>query len=461
LKLTVKTEPVATREVLLTIEPDPETMEKAMRKSARDISRMRPVPGFRHGKAPYGMVESIFGRELILNEALNDIASDLYREAVKEAGLEPMEAGQLEIDSQDPVVLHVNVPLLPEVTLGDYKAIHVEPEPDVTISEAQIANEIEAVRRRHATYETVERAAQMGDQLAANSKGTSEGETLFDQKDLSIDLDEQVPPPGFAEALVGALAGETREFSLTYPSDYQDTNLAGKNVHFEVTVKAVRQVNLPAVDDDLAKMAGDYETVSDLREGLAKSLKEREENAARQRETNAAVEALVAGAKVEFPAAALKHELDALINRRRSSVTQVGFAWERYLAMIGRTEEEMREELRPAAEQNLTRRLALEKFAQAENISVEGDELAAAVNNFASMYGDRAEQVQQQVMRSNAMLSIYGDVLVQKAVRHLTALATGREEEIVAPAAEDKTADAADSAEVETEQTTEDKTETQ
>jgi len=220
-------------------------------------------------------------------------------------------------------------------------------------------------------------------------------------------------------------------------------------------------VNLPAVDDDLAKMAGDYETVSDLREGLAKSLKEREENAARQRETNAAVEALVAGAKVEFPAAALKHELDALINRRRSSVTQVGFAWERYLAMIGRTEEEMREELRPAAEQNLTRRLALEKFAQAENISVEGDELAAAVNNFASMYGDRAEQVQQQVMRSNAMLSIYGDVLVQKAVRHLTALATGREEEIVAPAAEDKTADAADSAEVETEQTTEDKTETQ
>jgi len=207
LKLTVKTEPVATREVLLTIEPDPETMEKAMRKSARDISRMRPVPGFRPGKAPYGMVERIFGRELILNEALNDIASDLYREAVKEAGLEPMEAGQLEIDSQDPVVLHVNVPLLPEVTLGDYKAIHVEPEPDVTISEAQIANEIEAVRRRHATYETVERAAQMGDQLAANSKGTSEGETLFDQKDLSIDLDEQVPPPGFAEALVGALAG--------------------------------------------------------------------------------------------------------------------------------------------------------------------------------------------------------------------------------------------------------------
>ena len=104
MKLTVKTESVATREVLLTIEPDPETMNSAMRKTARDISRVRPVPGFRPGKAPYGMVERIFGRELILNEALNDIANDLFSEAVKEAGIEPFEAGKLEIDSQDPVV---------------------------------------------------------------------------------------------------------------------------------------------------------------------------------------------------------------------------------------------------------------------------------------------------------------------------------------------------------------------
>jgi len=173
LKLTVKTEPVATREVLLTIEPDPETVNSAMRKTARDISRVRPVPGFRPGKAPYNMVERIFGRELILTEALNDIANDLFREAVKEAGIEPFQAGKLEIDSQDPVVVHVNVPLVPEVTLGDYKEIHVAPEPEVTISEAQIAQEIETVRKRHATYETVERAAQMGDQLAASSKGSA------------------------------------------------------------------------------------------------------------------------------------------------------------------------------------------------------------------------------------------------------------------------------------------------
>jgi trigger factor len=459
LKLTVKTEPVATREVVLTIEPDPETINSAMRKTAREISRVRPVPGFRPGKAPYGMVERIFGRELILNEALNDIANDLYQEAVKEAGIEPLEAGKLEIDSQDPVVLHVNVPLMPEVMLGDYRALHIEPEPDVTIGEAQIAQEIEVVRRRHATYETVERAAQMGDQLAASSKGTSGGETLFDQNDVSIELREEVPPPGFAEALVGAIAGETREFSLTYPDDYQDKSLAGKNVQFTVTAKAVRQVNLPAIDDDLAKMAGDYETVADLREGLAKSLKEREESAARERETNAAVEALVSGSTVDYPAAALTHEVDSLLNRRRASVTQVGFAWDRYLTMVDRTEEEMREELRPAAEKSLVRRLVLEKYAQAENLNVEGAELAAAVNNIASAYGERAEQVQQQLMRSNAMLSIYGDLLLHKATDHLSAIATGRAEKAPADAG-DKAEDSAsvDSAD---EQPAEDKTEAQ
>jgi len=428
LKLTVKTEPVATREVLLTIEPDPETVNSAMRKTARDISRVRPVPGFRPGKAPYNMVERIFGRELILTEALNDIANDLFREAVKEAGIEPFQAGKLEIDSQDPVVVHVNVPLVPEVTLGDYKEIHVAPEPEVTISEAQIAQEIETVRKRHATYETVERAAQMGDQLAASSKGTSEGETLFDYNDLSIDLRDDAPPPGFAEALVGAVAGETREFSLTYPEDYAEENLAGKNVQFTVTVKAVRQVNLPSVDDDLAKMAGDYETLAELREGLAKSLKDREENAAREREANAAVEALMGLSSVEYPAAALHNEVDSLLSRRRANIQQIGFAWDRYLAMVGRTEEELREELRPAAEKSLVQRLVLEKFAQAENLNVEGAELAAAVNNIASAYGERSEQVQQQLMRSNAMVSIYGDILLRKAVQHLTALATGRAE---------------------------------
>ncbi len=426
MKLTVKTEPVATCEVLLTIEPDPETINSAMRKTAREISRVRPVHGFRPGKAPYGMVERIFGRELILNEALNDIANDLFREAVKEAGIEPFEAGKLEIDSQDPLVLHVNVPLVPEVKLGDYKELHIAPEADVTIGEAQIDQEIESVRRRHATYETVERPAQIGDQLAASNKGVSEGETLFDQSDLSIDLRDEVPPPGFSEALVGAVAGETREFSLAYPDDYEDKNLAGKNVQFTVTVKAVRQVNLPSIDDDLAKMAGDYETLVDLREATARNLKEREENAARAREANAAVEALVSNSSVEYPAAALRNEVDNLLNRRRANVTQIGFAWDRYLAMIGRTEEEIREELRPSAEKSLVQRLVLEKLSQAENLSVEGPELAAAVSNIASSYGERSEQVQQQLMRSNAMLSIYGDILLRKAVERLTAIATGR-----------------------------------
>ena len=347
-------------------------------------------------------------------------------------------------------MLHVNVPLVPAVTLGDYKQIHITPEPEVTISEVQIDQEIEALRRRHATNETVERAAHMGDQLAASNKGTSEGETLFDRSDVSIDLNDDAPPPGLAEALVGAIAGETREFSLTYPEGYEDQNLAGKNVQFTVGVKAVRQVNLPPVDDDLAKMAGDYETLAELRESLAKNLKEREENAARGREANAAVDALVGSSSVEYPAAALKNEVDNLLSRRRANVQQIGFAWDRYLAMVGRTEEEIREELRPSAEKSLVQRLVLEKFAQAESISVEGAELAAAVNNIAAAYGERSEQVQQQLMRSNAMLSIYGDVLLRKAVEHLTAVATGRAEAApVATEEQPEDAEAASSTEAE------------
>jgi len=420
--LKVTTETVATREVLLTIEPNPQDVQKALRKAARQISRLRPLRGYRPGKAPYGLIERIYGHETILDEAINDMAPALYREAIEETSIEPYQQGRLEVESRDPVVLKVNVPLVPVVTLGDYRSLQVDPEPEVAVTEEHIDRLVEVERRRQAQSEAVDRPVQLGDRIVASVTGVSAGETVIDNEDISLDIEDALPPPGFAEALVGMNQDETREFSLTYPDDYDQESLAGKNVSFTVTVTTVHQVLLPEIDDDLAKAAGDYETLAELRDSLAASLKRRLEGEARAREAEAAIEALVAQATVDYPTAAVEREVDVALDDRRARLQRMGLDFERYLQLVESTEQQLREELRPEAERTLVRRLVLAEFASAEELNVDADDLAAGLARVAAVYGEDAPELQD----TRVILSIRSEMLHRKAASHLTAMLTGR-----------------------------------
>ncbi len=422
----VTTETAGTREVLLTIEPDPQDVQRALQKAARQISRRRPLPGYRPGRAPYGLVERVFGREAILSEALNDMAPNLYREAVEQASIEPFEQGQLELESGDPVVLKVNIPLVPLVALGDYKVLRIDPEPEVSITEEQIDQHVERVRRRQAQYRTVNRPVQLDDQIVASITGTSDGEIVIDDEDAILDMQDVLEPPGFAEALLGMSQGETREFSLAYPEGFDNESLAGKNVSFSVTVKTVREVDLPEVNDDLAKAAGDYETMAEMREDIAVQLKQRLEREAQGREANAAIEALVAQSSVDYPKAAADREVDIALDSRRVRVRQAGFDFERYLQMIGSTEQELREELRPQAERTLVRGLVLAEFARAEELGVDTDELAGGMSRVVAAYGDSLSEARERLEDGRVVLSVHNQLLTRKAVLHLTDMLTGR-----------------------------------
>jgi len=441
--LKVSTESVATREVLLTFEPEQATIRRAMRQAARQISRVRPVSGYRPGKAPYGMVERIFGRDVILNEALNTVAPDLFREAVKEAGIEPYEQGQLDVESEDPLVLKINVSLTPTVELGDCASLSIEPEPEVVVTDEQIDQAVEAERRRHAEYETVERPAEINDQIVAKVVGTSDGDQVVDQENATMLLDDELAPPGFAEALAGMSAEDTREFSLTYPEDFGNDDLAGKNVDFEVTVATVRKVDLPDVDDDLAKMAGDYDTLTEMRDGLAERIKRGMEYESQQKEQAAAIEALVGVATLEYPAAALRDEVDNALGQQRSRLEQMGFTWENYLRMTGRNEGEIREEMQQEAERRLTNRLVLTQYARQEELSLTSEEISREMNTFAasvaSAYGERAEEMMQQLRQNGTLTGVVAEALTRKAMGHLTDRLTGRETEEAGGTSDDGT----------------------
>ncbi|MHB1356584.1 MAG: trigger factor [Anaerolineae bacterium] len=434
----VTTATIATREVELTIEPEQEIIARAMRKAAQTISRYRPLPGYRPGKAPYATVERIYGKETILDEAVRELAEGLYRQAIEEAKIEPFEAGHLDVESKDPLVLKVHVSLVPEVSLGDYRALHLEPEPVPSISEEEIDKRIELIQRQHAEYNPVERPAQIGDQIVASTKGFAEGAEVVNREDQTLVLADALQPAGYAEALQGMSVNEERTFTLHYSDDYSDSELAGKDVTFTVTMKTVRETRLPELNDDLAKMAGDYATLDALRTAQAERLKNEADQAVQQKERDAAVALLVGQAQVEYPATALQHEIEGSINRQKTRLQQYGFTWPKYLEMIGKTEEQMREDIRPEAEKALIRRLVINQFAEDEKLDISNEEMTTGLSNLAAAYGDRAQEIINQMKDRRALVSFYGDLLMDKSLRHLTALLTGRLEPEAVDAKEDE-----------------------
>ncbi len=425
----VTTETVAPREVKLTIEPDADKLLKARRAAARSISQYRPIAGYRPGKAPLEMVERIFGVDVVLDEALNTISESLYRDAVKEAELDPYEPGQFEIESRDPLVVTLNVSLMPTIDLGDYKSLHVDPQPEPAVTDEQVDEEIQELREQNLEYEPVERIATIGDQVVLDMRGEIDGETVVEETGTEMLVNADVEPIGLAEVLVGKAAGETSTAVLSYSDGFENQELAGKSITMTITVQTVREPKLPEVDDEFAKDVSEYETLDELKNSISERLLAQAQAEANATERRAVITALVENATIEYPVAAVDHELDAAINRQKSQIAQMGLEWQAYLRMIGTDEQALRDQNREDAEERLKDSLVLSEFSRAEEITVSPNEIEEQLNLYAAMYGsaDQADEIKRQLIANGAIWSIESDLRTQRALDHLLALLTGRE----------------------------------
>ncbi len=423
----VTTENTNTREVTLTIEPDADRMAQAKRRAASTLSRYRPVPGFRPGRAPVPMVERIFGADTVLQEAVHTVAEELFREAVAEADLRPLSAGEMEVESSDPIRLKVTVSLVPTVELGDYRSLHVDPEPEATVDEALVDAEIEALREQAAIYEPVDRPVMATDQVVLNLKATEDDQVLLEDDAYEMLVSPQDEPFPFVDKLLAMKAGESAEADAEFPEEHPRKELAGKYVHLAFTVQGVREKTLPEVNDELAKDVSDHETLDELRQSIRDRIHEEQEAARKQRETEAALKALIDHATIEYPTAAVDQEVDAMIRNEQSRVQGYGWDWAAYLRLTRKTEEQLRSEIRPRAEERLVRALALSEFALREGLNVEPAEVDAEVDRILEQYGDRSEEVQES-LRAAVRPSVENDTLSRKTVEHLVAAVAGREE---------------------------------
>jgi trigger factor len=426
----VTTETVAPREVVLTIVPDPETIDRAKREAARTLSRYRPLRGYRPGRAPYALVERAYGHEAILNEALSKIAQDIYHEAIHEANIQPYQQGTLDIETEDPLVLKVEVPLVPEVKLGAIEELPFEPAPEVAVTDKDVDDQLDILRREHAEVQMVERSARMGDQVMAVVIGKVGEEEVTHQDGATLNLTEYMEPKGFADALLGAIPGDVREFSVTYPADESDRKLAGKQVDYRVAVGEIREMTLPALDDSFAKTVGDFETIDALRERVAHDLADRRKAEAMASERLHAVQGLIGSSSMEYPNAALEREIDRAMSNRRAYAQRLGFGLDNYLRLMNRTEQDLRDEIRDDAREGLLQRLVLLEYARQEGILLTDEEGNAALNDYARhmtiAYDDKAEDMLKQAAESGFVSMVIEDALVMKAAQQLADRLAGR-----------------------------------
>lgn len=422
----VSAEKLPQSQVALEIEVDPERVERSLEQAYRRLARRTRVPGFRPGKAPRAMLERYLGPDSLMSEALDRLIPEVYRQAVEEQELEPIDLPEVEVASTEPLVVKATVPVRPTIELGDYRQLRVPEEP-VKVDPDKVEEALKDVQRRYATLEPVQRPAQWGDVLRADVVSTVDGDKIVDQKDVEFQLREGVTVslPGFAEKLIGAEKGVETELAVDVAADHSDVRLAGKTCVYRVLVKEIKEENLPSLDDAFARQVGEgFPSLEALRERITNNLRQVEEEAARHRYHDRILDALLQGATIEYPPVLVEREVDRLLREQSGSGQKDAHALERYLQRMGRTEEELRLELRPAAIERVTRSLMLTKLAEVENIDVSDAEVDEEVEGMASGAGERAAEVQKLFEGQESRDAIRRSLLARKTLDRLVSIAS-------------------------------------
>ncbi len=368
-------------------------MESAKRRAARKISERRSVPGFRPGKAPYEIALRTFGEGAIIEEAVDLLLDEVYPQALEEAKIDPAASGSLEkMDNldKDPVFTFT-VPLVPEVDLGDYRAVRVPYEWQAP-GEAEVDKALEDMRLMYAKTETVERPIQMGDFVLLDLKGVkakaAEGEApVIERTNLPVFVRkpakaDEWPFEGFAAELVGAAPGETKVFTHKFPKNHENEALKGQTIRFEAAIRMVRGSTLPALDDEFAKQVGPFENLQALREAVKADLASKSKTEYDDEFFDKVLEAIKAGAVIKYAPQTLDHEVEHVMEDIKSWLAAQNMDLTAYLKSREMDEEKFKaEEARPAAIRRLERTLLLEELSNAEKIEIGKEELKSSFNN--------------------------------------------------------------------------------
>lgn len=481
--LKIQTEQDEQRQLLMTIEVPEDRVEKQMRQTARKLGREVSIPGFRRGKVPYPVLLKRLGRDALRTEAVEDMLQSVFTEALDEIDPDIYAPANFDDMELEPLVLKFTIPLTPEVTLGEYRELRKEIEP-VEVSEEAINEALERIQTQHQQLEDVDRPVEKGDMVTLSGKGElvpneeeaeaeaeetedgnetedaetaesehthdhdhSEDNVIFNTESVEMVMEAKQIFWGeaFVDNIVGMTAGDEKTFTITFPEEFEEEDLAGREATFTINMLNVRSRNLPPLDDELAKLEGTFETLEELRESIQKELQNNAEGEAKNALIEGMIDDLLVDATLVYPPAAVESEIDGMLNNFKNQVTRAGWNWEDFLQLQSAQEDQLRENFREGAEEQLKRQLALRQFIFDEKLRVNEEDINTVIDERVSQFGDNEallEGMRDYYKSGPGFEMLSSEVLMEKAYERIEAILTGNAPDLAELEAEEAEAEA-------------------
>ncbi|WP_329103454.1 trigger factor [Micromonospora sp. NBC_01699] len=414
MKSTVET--LSPTRVRLAIEVPFAELEPSLRKAYREIAQQVTVPGFRKGKVPSNVIDQRVGRGTVLNEAVQEAIPENILAAVREHDVKTLGRPEVEItefNDGDALKFTAEVDVRPEIALPDFTTVEVTVD-ELQIDDSEVDEQVKGLRERFATLKTVERPAQDGDYTQIDLAATVGGEEVpgGSATNISHEVGSKQLLPGLDEVLVGLSAGD----STTFVTQLVGGDFAGQDADVAVSVRTVKEKELPELDDDFAQLASEFDTLEQLRDDLRERITRNKQVEQIYAARDKALKQLVDAADVPAPEGVVRDEVDSRKQAMVDQLERIGASLEEYLAAEEKTEEQIDAELTEAATEGVRVQLLLDTLADAEEVQVSDDEFGHEIVHRAQRAGMAPQQYYDQLVRSGTAGAVFGDVRRGKAL---------------------------------------------
>lgn len=380
--------------VEFTIEIPEKDFEDAVQKSYLKNRGQFNIPGFRKGKVPRKIIEINYGVEMLYEDAINIALPEAYNDAIDELELHPVEQPDVDVEEVEegkPVIVKINVTVKPEVELGEYKGIEVE-KVNYDVTDEIVDEELKTVQEMNARItDAGDRAAKEGDLLNIDFEGFIDEEAFEGGKaeghELEIGSDQFIP--GFEEQLVGKNKDEEVDVVVTFPEEYHQEDLKGKEATFKVKINEIKVKELPELDDEFSKDVSEFDTLEEYKTSIREKLEEEYSAKEKTENENNVIDAVVEAAKLDIPQAMIDSQLETELGEFDYNMRSQGLDLDQYLQITGSTHEDLKEQLTPMSEKRVRGDLVLEAIAAEEKIEVTEEDIDNKLNEMAEAYEEK------------------------------------------------------------------------
>ena len=410
--------------VKLVIESTAEEFEAGLNKAYNKDKNKISIPGFRKGKAPRKMIEQMYGAEVFYEDAANSIIPEAYAKAADECGLELVSQPKInvtQLEAGKPFIFEAVVATKPEVELGQYKGVEVT-KADTEATDADVEEELKRVQDQNSrTVSVADRAVKDGDNTVIDFEGFVDGVAFEGGKgtDYPLTIGSHSFIDTFEEQIIGMNIGDEKEINVTFPEEYHVDELKGKPAMFKVSVKEIKEKQLPELNDEFAQDVSDFDTLAEYKDDLKNKIADRKSREAKAKQEDEAIAKIIEDSKMDIPDAMVDTQVNRMVEDFAQRLQQQGLSVEQYFQYTGMTADKIMDEMKPEAVKRIQSRLVLEAVVKAENIETSEEDFEAELKKMAEAYKMELDQI-KEFMGDYEKKQIKEDLAIQKAIEVIT-----------------------------------------